>query len=62
LNNRVREVREARGLTQAQLAQRLGNSESAVAGLESPTRSLRLPTLRRVAAALECSVSDLLPA
>jgi transcriptional regulator with XRE-family HTH domain len=50
--NRVRVIREAQGMTQAQLALRLGWTQRAVSAIESPSRSLRSPTLRRVAAAL----------
>jgi len=60
-NNRVRELREARGWTQRELAERLGFSTSAVCGLENPSRSLRLPTLRKVSKALGVAVRDLLP-
>jgi transcriptional regulator with XRE-family HTH domain len=60
-NNRVRALREARGITQAELARRLGIGEASAAALETPTRSLRTPTLRRVAVALGCSIVDLLP-
>ena len=59
--NRVREVRVAKGLTQGQLAERLGVKANAVTGLENETRSLRMPTLRRVAAALGVPITELLP-
>lgn len=60
--NRLRTVRESRGLSRADLAAKLGTTITAVAGLESPARSLRTPTLRRVAIALECGIGELVDA
>jgi transcriptional regulator with XRE-family HTH domain len=56
-NNRLREVRLQKGLTQKELAVRLGVTASAVASYEVATRNLRFPTMRRLAAALGCDVS-----
>jgi transcriptional regulator with XRE-family HTH domain len=56
----LREAREASGLTQAELADRLGTNQSSVARLESPRSNPRLSTLERALAAtgnqLELSV------
>jgi transcriptional regulator with XRE-family HTH domain len=43
----VRRARAAAGLTQADLAQRMGTTQSAVARLESPASNPRLETLDR---------------
>lgn len=50
----IRELREARGLTQAQLARRARTSQSAISRLEDADYdALKLETLRKVAAALD---------
>ena len=50
-------LRESRGLTQSQLAERLGITQSAIAQLESATATnVELRTLVRVATALGASV------
>lgn len=47
----LREARESAGLTQAELAARLGTNQSSVARLESPRSNPRLSTLQRALAA-----------
>lgn len=47
----VRQARAAAGLTQAQLAERVGTTQSAIARLERPGANPRLDTLDRVMAA-----------
>src|SRR3954462_2826921 len=49
---RVRDARRHRGLTQLQLAERLGTSQSAVARIEQGGQNLTLKLLRRLLAAL----------
>jgi ribosome-binding protein aMBF1 (putative translation factor) len=48
----IHELREKRGLSQRQLAERLGTTQSAVARLEAGNVSPSLPTLDKVAEAL----------
>ena len=48
----IHELREKRGLSQRELAERLGTTQSAVARLEAGNVSPSLPTLDKVAAAL----------
>ena len=48
----INALREKRGLTQRELAERLGTTQSAVARLEAGNISPSLPTLDRVAEAL----------
>jgi predicted RNase H-like HicB family nuclease/DNA-binding XRE family transcriptional regulator len=48
----LRWARQAAGISQGELARRIGVSRQAVAQLESPDANLRLGTLERVAAAL----------
>jgi predicted DNA-binding mobile mystery protein A len=54
----VRAIREALGMTAAELAERMGVSQPSVTRLEQSERDgvARLDTLRRVADALECDV------
>jgi ribosome-binding protein aMBF1 (putative translation factor) len=53
LGEQMRELRSARGLTQAQLAERMGTTQSVIARLEAGQRVPSLVTLERVATALE---------
>jgi transcriptional regulator with XRE-family HTH domain len=52
LATEIRELREKRGLSQRELAERLGTTQSAVARLEAGNVSPSLPTLDKVAEAL----------
>jgi ribosome-binding protein aMBF1 (putative translation factor) len=59
---KVRELREARGISQAELARRMGSSQSVIARLEIGGAEPRFETLRRVAEALDAAlVIDLQP-
>jgi transcriptional regulator with XRE-family HTH domain len=55
---RLREWREARALTQVELAEKAGVSSRSVAGYEAGTGA-RPPTVRRLAEALDVEVADL---
>ncbi|MBI1814479.1 MAG: helix-turn-helix transcriptional regulator [Deltaproteobacteria bacterium] len=52
LAERVRQARERLGITQAELAARIGSTQPAVARLESGGSTPSLATLHRIAAAL----------
>lgn len=52
LGERVRSLREAKGLSQSELARRIGSTQPAVARLEAGGVAPRLETLERIAAAL----------
>ena len=56
LVGRLVEQRVALGLTQTEVAARMGTSQSAVARLESGDADVRVSTLERYAAALERSL------
>ena len=56
----IRKYRVARGLSQAELAERIGKKRSAVGNYESGTREPDYDTLSALAAALEVSAMDLL--
>jgi transcriptional regulator with XRE-family HTH domain len=50
------EQRKARGLSQAELAELTGTTQSAIARLESGGRPPRIDTLLRIAEALDCEL------
>jgi transcriptional regulator with XRE-family HTH domain len=56
----VIDQRTARRLTQAELADLCGTTQSAVARIESGVRPPRIDTLRRIAVALDCELAVLL--
>jgi transcriptional regulator with XRE-family HTH domain len=56
----VASQRTRRKLTQAELADLCGTTQSAVARLESGVRPPRIDTLRRIANALDCELEVLL--
>jgi UDP-N-acetylglucosamine 1-carboxyvinyltransferase len=58
----VRDARRHRGLTQQQLAERLGTSQSAVARIEQGNQNLTLELLGRLSAALESELISVGPA
>ncbi len=58
----VIEQRKARGLSQKELAELTGTTQSAIARLESGGRPPRIDTLLRIAEALDCELAvDLKP-
>src|SRR5947209_19986980 len=62
VGDRVRQAREAAGLSQRELASRVGTSQAAVARLEAGGVGATLTTLQRVAAALDLELRvDLRP-
>ncbi len=63
VGERVRQAREAAGLSQRQLAARVGTSQAAVARLEAGSVGATLTTLQRVGTPLDLKVSvELRPA
>jgi transcriptional regulator with XRE-family HTH domain len=59
---RIAQERARRGVSQRELAELTGTTQSAVARLEGGTRAPRLDTLLRVANALDCELEfDLRP-
>jgi ribosome-binding protein aMBF1 (putative translation factor) len=57
VGDKVRDAREAAGVSQRELASRMGTSQAAVARLEAGGVSATLTTLQRVATALNLTVS-----
>ena len=60
LGDRVRELRQKRGLTQVDLAERLGVPQSRVSEIESGSRVPNLVTMLRLSIALDCKPTALL--
>ena len=56
LGEQVRALREARGLSQAELARRVGTSQSAIARLEAGGVDPKLDTLTRLGRALDAEL------
>jgi putative transcriptional regulator len=59
LANRIRTLRQARGMTQEELSARLGLSLTYIAHMETHRRGLSLPVLYRIARIFGVPVRDL---
>lgn len=59
--NRIRELREAKGLNQAELARLANVTPSALNKVENGSRGLDQQWMQRLAPLLDCSPADLLP-
>ena len=57
--NRIKEIREAQGMTQTELAARAAVSQPYIHDLENNNRGARRETLERVANALGVTVDEL---
>ena len=57
---RLREVRQAAGLTQAQLAEKTGLDQGHVSRIEASTTMISLDVLDRLCRALKCGPGDIL--
>ncbi|APG30461.1 Transcriptional repressor [Granulibacter bethesdensis] len=62
MGNRIRELRSARGLSQAKLAEKAGTSAQQIQRLEAGDRRLTTGWMERIAAPLGVTAADLLPA
>ncbi|MEX0429764.1 UDP-N-acetylglucosamine 1-carboxyvinyltransferase [Nocardioides sp. DS6] len=58
IGNLIRDARKHRGLTQAQLAERLGTSQSAINRIEKGQQNLSLEMIARISAAVDSSIVD----
>lgn len=56
IGNRLREIREAKGLTTTQMGERCGLSHSTISKVENGKWSVSLDILSKIAGALGCSV------
>lgn len=59
LGKRIRKLRESKGLSQQEVARRIGTTQSAIARIEAGGNSPRVDTLASLAAALEVDVATL---
>jgi transcriptional regulator with XRE-family HTH domain len=59
-DNRLRELRKKKGITQEVLAERTGVSQSAISQLENSEVEMGIKWMRAFARVLECSPADLL--
>ena len=57
--NRMREVRERKGLKQADLAERVGIFQSEISEIETGERKPNIYLAKRIARALEVSVDEI---
>ena len=60
--NRIRELRQKRGLTGQRLAEMVGTTQVTISRLETGQRKLTQDWMRRIAKALDCSPADLITA
>lgn len=61
LSEQIKQMREALGMTQSQLAQRAGISQSRLAQIEgNPDQDLQVSTLKKLSAALGCHLLEAL--
>jgi transcriptional regulator with XRE-family HTH domain len=58
--NRIKEIREAAGLSQGDLAARIGTKQQTISKLENGTRDLDVPWMQKIAEALGVLPADLL--
>lgn len=61
IKNNIKELRKKRGLTQQQLAEKIGVSQVHMGRLESNARSMDLEQVEMIAAALGVKPFDILP-
>lgn len=59
--NRIKDFRIAKGLTQAELAERIGAAETTVSDYERGRRFPRMAYLFAMTELLECTIDDLYP-
>lgn len=57
----IKKTREKAGLTQQQLADKLGITQSAIAKFENDKTNIKPVTLKKIANALNVSLTDLMP-
>ena len=58
MNNRLRELRDARGWSQGELAERLGVSRQSVNAIETGKYDPSLPLAFRIAGLFGCRIED----
>lgn len=59
--NRIKDVRKSKGITQQELAEKVGLSQGQIARLEAGTSEITLDQLNLFAKALDCEPWELMP-
>lgn len=59
IGDNLKLIRERKGVTQADLAQKLGVTHSMVCQIERGTKTLSLPLAKEISEILGCSIEDL---
>lgn len=59
IRDRIKEIRKQKGITQKELAEKLGITQSGVAAMENSSDSMTMETIRKVASALDVNVLSL---
>ena len=62
IGEKIKKIRKESGLTQKQLAQKLGVSQAAIVQFESEKSNPKIDTLKKIADALNVSIMDFLDA
>ena len=60
LINSFERIRRERGITQVELAQKIGATQGAISMIENGERNPSVPMIVRIAEALDCTVDELL--
>ena len=55
----IRHIRESKGMTQAELAEKINVTQSMLCQIERGTKAPSLPLSTEIAAALNCTLNDL---
>jgi transcriptional regulator with XRE-family HTH domain len=61
MQNRIREIRKQKDITQVELAKKLGITQGGIQKLERGERCLTVEWMRKIADALDCKAYELLP-
>ena len=56
----LKEIRKERGMTQGELAKKLGTNQNNISRYEKSEREPNLTTLKNMAAALNCTLDELI--
>lgn len=61
IGDRIKKIRKAKGITQKELAEKLGTSHQNLSQYESGKRSPKIETIQKIADALDVSVDRFMP-
>ena len=60
IGDNLKRIREANGITQCELAEKVGITQSMLCQLERGTKTLSLPLAKEIAGILKCSIEELI--